>query len=167
MTPQTCPTCHKEVLPPGTYGASPEFFAPEARQAKVKTPLEFVASAVRGTGADVLTALPLARTLRDLGMPLYQCQPPTGYDDSGDAWVSSGALVARMNFALDLALGRLRGIRVPETLATRDLEALRAALARDVLHDAGSATTLATLARATTVPQAMALAIGAPEFQRK
>jgi uncharacterized protein (DUF1800 family) len=146
---------------------APEFFAPEARHAKVKTPLEFVASAVRATGAEVVTALPLARALRDLGMPLYQCQPPTGYDDAGDAWVSSGALVARMNFALDLAAGRLRGVRAPAGLSTPDLDALRATLARDVLHDAASPATLATMARATTPAQAVALAIGAPEFQRQ
>jgi uncharacterized protein (DUF1800 family) len=150
-----------------TVVTAPEFFAPAARHAKVKTPLEFVASAVRATGAEVASALPLAGTLRDLGMPLYQCQPPTGYDDTGQAWVSSGALVARMNFALDLASGQLRGIRVPSGLATADLTALHATLARDVLHDAGSLTTLATMARATSPAQTVALAIGAPEFQRK
>ena len=36
-------------------------------------------------------------------MPLYQCQPPTGYEDTADAWVNTGALVSRMNFALTLA----------------------------------------------------------------
>jgi uncharacterized protein (DUF1800 family) len=36
-------------------------------------------------------------------MPLYMCQPPTGYDDTAEAWVSAGALVARMNIAQQLA----------------------------------------------------------------
>ena len=36
-------------------------------------------------------------------MPLYQCQPPTGYKDTADAWANTGALVNRMNFALTLA----------------------------------------------------------------
>ena len=40
-------------------------------------------------------------TMRNLGMPLYFCQPPTGYKDTADAWVNAGALVGRMNFALD------------------------------------------------------------------
>ncbi len=44
-------------------------------------------------------------------MPLYLCQPPTGYDDTAATWVSSGALVSRMNFALAVADGRLRGSR--------------------------------------------------------
>jgi len=46
---------------------------------KVKTPLEFVASAVRGDWGEVDDALPLIRQLNNMGMPLYGAQPPTGY----------------------------------------------------------------------------------------
>jgi uncharacterized protein (DUF1800 family) len=98
----------------------------------VKTPLEFVASALRATGAEVRNALPLTRTLRDMGMPLYGCQPPTGYDDTAATWVSAGALVSRMNFAVDLSKNAVRGVRVP-----------------------------------LSEEQALALKIGAPEFQRQ
>ena len=102
---------------------SPEFSSADAYRAKVKTPLEFVASALRATGADVRTALPLARTLRDMGMPLYFCQPPTGYDETAATWVSAGALVSRMNFAVDLSKNAVRGVRVPlseeQTLAMK------------------------------------------------
>jgi len=93
--------------------SSPEFLSPDAYRAKVKTPLEFVASAMRATGADLRTALPLSRTLREMGMPLYFCQPPTGYDDSASSWVSAGALVSRMNFAVALSKNSIRGVRVP------------------------------------------------------
>jgi uncharacterized protein (DUF1800 family) len=96
-----------------TILTSPEFMAPNAIHAKVKTPLEFVASALRATGAEVRAALPLARTLRDMGMPLYFCQPPTGYDETATTWVSAGALVSRMNFAVELSKNALRGVRVP------------------------------------------------------
>jgi uncharacterized protein (DUF1800 family) len=92
---------------------SPEFFAAEAMNAKVKTPLEFVVSALRLTGAEIRNAMPLARELRDQGMQPYFCQPPTGYDDTAEAWVSSGALVSRMNFAVKLADNALPGVRVP------------------------------------------------------
>ncbi len=95
-----------------TIITSPEFFAPEAYRTKVKTPLEFVASALRATGAEVRTALPLARELRDMGMPLYFCQPPTGYDDTATTWVSAGALVSRMNFAVALGKNEIRGVRI-------------------------------------------------------
>ena len=101
----------REVLK--TILTSPEFLSADAYRAKVKTPLEFVASALRASGADVRTAVPLARTLRDMGMPLYFCQPPTGYDETATTWVSAGALVSRMNFAVDLSKNAIRGVRVP------------------------------------------------------
>jgi uncharacterized protein (DUF1800 family) len=84
---------------------SPEFLAPEAYRAKVKTPLEFVVSAVRATGATVVTAQPLVTALQNLGMPLYGSQPPTGYSATADAWVNTGALLNRMNFATALVEG--------------------------------------------------------------
>jgi uncharacterized protein (DUF1800 family) len=96
-----------------TILTSPEFLDAGSYRAKVKTPLEFVASALRATGADIRNAQPLARTLRDMGMPLYFCQPPTGYDETAAAWVSAGALVSRMNFAVDLSKNAVRGVRVP------------------------------------------------------
>lgn len=148
-----------------TIVTSPEFFAADTRRTKVKTPFEFVVSALRVSRAAVDNALPVVRSLRDLGMPVYFCQPPTGYDDTAATWVSSGALVSRMNFALELASNRLRGISVPN--AGTDLEQLRAELAQSVLHGRASASTLATIAQATTREQALALAIGSPEFQRR
>src|SRR4029078_4343426 len=94
-----------------TILTSKEFFAADAYRAKVKTPLEYVVSAVRATGTDVTEAMPLVRAVQQLGMPLYQCQPPTGYIDRSEAWVNTGALLNRMNFALQLVGGRLRGVQ--------------------------------------------------------
>jgi uncharacterized protein (DUF1800 family) len=101
-----------------TIVTSPEFFAQEAYRTKVKTPFEFVVSALRATGADVNSGLAVARALADMGMPLYLCQPPTGYDETAEAWVSSGSLVSRINFALDLSNNRLRGVRLPAARGT-------------------------------------------------
>ena len=84
---------------------SPELVGPDYRRAKVKTPLEFVASAVRATGATIVSAQPLVAALQNLGMPLYGCQPPTGYSMTADAWVNTGALLNRMNFAMALVDG--------------------------------------------------------------
>lgn len=91
---------------------SPEFWSDTTYRAKVKTPLEFVASAVRATGADVQDALPLVQRLNGMGMPLYGAQPPTGYSMKADTWVSSSALLTRMNFALALTAGKVRGVTV-------------------------------------------------------
>ena len=136
--------------------SSPEFLSPEAEHAKVKNPFEFAISALRATGADVQDARPLVRTLQQLGMPLYQCQPPTGYKDSADTWVNTGALVNRMNVALSLASGTLPGMSLA---GSPPAEAL---LAGDL-----SEATRATIAKAQTPQQALALALGSPEFQRR
>jgi uncharacterized protein (DUF1800 family) len=138
-----------------TIVTSPEFFAVSAHRAKVKSPFEFVVSAVRATGTDVSDAMPLAQAVRQLGMPLYMCQPPTGYSDKAEAWVNTGALLNRMNFALQLVSGRMRGIR-PGT------SPVGAALANDV-----STTTASTIAKAGDPKQLAALTLGSPEFQRR
>jgi len=105
----------REVLK--TMFKSPVFWSDDVYRAKMKTPLEFVASAVRATGADVSDALPLARQLNNLGMPLYGMQPPTGYSMKSDAWVNSSALLGRMNFSLALMAGRIKGAQVdPDAL---------------------------------------------------
>jgi uncharacterized protein (DUF1800 family) len=84
---------------------SKEFFAEDAYRAKVKTPLEFVVSAARATDANIVNPQPIVNALRQLGMPLYGAQPPTGYSMTADAWVNTGALLNRMNFAVQLVSG--------------------------------------------------------------
>src|SRR5262249_32326237 len=105
----------REVL--RTMFHSPEFWATDAYRAKMKTPLEFVTSAVRASGADIQNAQPLVGTLNRMGMPLYGMQPPTGYSMKAEVWVNSSALLNRMNFALSLGAGRLPGVALdPQTL---------------------------------------------------
>jgi uncharacterized protein (DUF1800 family) len=94
-----------------TMFESSEFWAPSAERAKVKTPLEFVVSAARASGATVNNSLGLVQALDRLGMPLYGMQTPNGYSWMSEPWVSTGALVSRMNFALVLAGDKLPGIR--------------------------------------------------------
>jgi uncharacterized protein (DUF1800 family) len=142
---------------------SPEFLSSDVYRAKVKTPFEFVASAVRATAASVDEAQPLVRALQQLGMPLYQCQPPTGYKDTADAWVNTGALVARLNFAVSLANNQLRGITVRFAPAGDSLQTVPHGILAGDLSDA----TRATIAKATSPEQMAALTLGSPEFQRR
>jgi uncharacterized protein (DUF1800 family) len=169
---------------------SPEFWAPEAYRAKVKTPLEFVVSAVRASGAEVRDAMPLAHQLQTMGMQLYGMQPPTGYSMQADAWVNSSALLGRMNFALALTGGRMKGVQVdsarvlgpssepPDSLQT--LTALEnSLLAGEVskqTHDtiaarledpAVSQRKLDDPARPPNVGAITGLLLGSPEFQRR
>jgi uncharacterized protein (DUF1800 family) len=90
---------------------SPEFWATDAYRAKVKTPEEFVVSALRASGAEVVNPVALVQSLDKLGQPIYGMQTPNGYSWKQDEWVSTGALVSRMNFALILADNRLPGVR--------------------------------------------------------
>lgn len=182
---------------------SPEFLGTTYRRAKVKTPLEFVVSTVRATDATLVTAQPLVSALQNLGMPLYGSQPPTGYDMTSSTWVNTGALLARMNFAVEVvSTGRVqpqgqngRGLAPAagqDTARARRLDPqgrgalLRAPVRIDVnrlapdtsagsqqavvhrlLDGTASPSTLATLARASTPAQLVALTLGSPEFQRR
>ncbi|MFQ5695215.1 MAG: DUF1800 domain-containing protein, partial [Terriglobia bacterium] len=168
-----------------TLFTAEEFWSPAAVRAKVKTPFEFVASAARATGAELADFPPgLALSLRELGMPLYAAEPPTGYKDTAEAWVSTGGLLNRMKIALGLAVNRLPGTRVRIPAAWRQAETtdeLVAAISKQVLYQPMSLTTRAALdAELKKIPKAnpiggrqapARIALGwllaSPEFQRR
>ena len=155
-----------------TIVTAPEFLAPEVRQAKLKTPLEFVVSAVRASGASVASPRELAKRVADMGMPLYLQQPPTGYKDTADAWVGASGLVARLNFALDLSAGRVPGIELPPSVfAPTPGASLADGVAARLVPAGLSPSTRATLeaeAKAQPTPARLAgLVLGSPEFQRR
>src|SRR5882672_3240179 len=175
-----------------TIVESPEFFSEDAYRAKIKKPFEFVASAVRalGGGIGAQSGITLARASAEIGEPLYQAQPPTGYADRGEAWVNAGALLARMNFALGLASGRYPSVSVelPALVAGADPSApaamLDRLLASIVTGQAGPQTRAVLTAQLsepqitrlspddrgranTDVAKLAALVIGSPEFQRR
>jgi uncharacterized protein (DUF1800 family) len=95
-----------------TMFGAPEFWSQGAYHAKLKSPLEMVASAVRALDADVDFSFALSQQLTQLGEPLYRKQEPTGYTNAGQEWVNSAALLARMNFAIALAANRIPGVKV-------------------------------------------------------
>jgi uncharacterized protein (DUF1800 family) len=108
----------KEVL--RTMERSPEFWSRKYYRAKVKTPLEFVASAFRATETDPSNPGAIVNVLKTMGEPLYQMQPPTGYPMTADHWMNSAALVDRLNFSLALTGGKLGNtpFDAPHLLAT-------------------------------------------------
>jgi uncharacterized protein (DUF1800 family) len=161
----------REVL--RTIVTSPEMRAPEARAAKVKTPFELVVSALRASGAHISDARGLGRYLEGMGMPLYLQQPPTGYKDTAAAWVSTSGLLARLNFALDLAGNRIQGIEVePERLAPHapDARAFLQAVARALLPNGLTDATRQSVEREgehLDASRTVGLLLGSPEFQRR
>jgi uncharacterized protein (DUF1800 family) len=98
-----------------TMIASPEFWSPAYYRNKVKSPFEVVVSSVRALGADVSNPTRVAQIVAAMGEPLYGKQPPTGYLNTGEAWASTSGLVARMNFARQLAANAIPGVQVDLT----------------------------------------------------
>lgn len=166
---------------------SPEFWSREAYRAKVKTPFELIASAARTLGSDVNLSLPLAQWPARLGEPLFLCVPPTGYSDQAEAWVNTGALLNRMNFALALATNHVPGasVNLGELFGEKAATAPDAALARSLelfLGSQASEQTRDALAARLPNPQLVqarldeprvneallsGLVLGSPEFQRR
>jgi uncharacterized protein (DUF1800 family) len=168
---------------------SPEFWSRDAYRAKVKTPFELVASAARAVAADSDVPLALVQWTGRIGEPLYQCQPPTGYSDKAEAWVSTGALLNRLNYALALAGNRLPGVRtdIPALLgsdASGQPDALLDQAIGVLLSGEASPQTRRTLEKQLSNPQVLqaslddpitqvnegmiaGLVLGAPEFQRR
>ena len=171
---------------------SREFRGEDVYRAKIKKPFEFVASATRALGGrpDTNGGMALARASAEIGEPLYEAQPPTGYGDRADVWVNAGALLARMNFALGLVSGRYQGVTIdlPTLVAGADTSAPTVVLDRllaAILTNQASPETRAVLVKHLADPQITrltaddrgpantdvaklaALVIGSPEFQRR
>jgi uncharacterized protein (DUF1800 family) len=168
---------------------SPEFWSRKAYRAKVKTPFELVASTARALNADVEVTLPLVQWVGRMGEPLFQCQPPTGYSDTAETWVNSGALLNRLNFALAFASDHMGGAELDlktmfgDSAMTDPNAALTRAL--DLFLDGQvAAETKQTLEERLSDPEILqarlddavkrvnegliaGLVLGAPEFQRR
>jgi uncharacterized protein (DUF1800 family) len=89
-----------------TLVTSPEFNSTKYFRNKVKTPMEFLASAYRTTLTDPSNPGALVNTIKSMGMPLYYALPPTGYYITADKWMNTGALVDRLNFSYQLTNGK-------------------------------------------------------------
>ncbi len=148
---------------------SREFFSEGAWQAKVKSPLEMVVSAVRGLNAETLDTFILAQRVAEMGEPLYAKEPPTGYKDTAEAWLSTANVLARVNFAQALMKGQVPGVKVDSSrLQGKDA----AEIARELLHCDISEETLTAIQKGLQGKQPepgliAGLILSAPEFQRR
>ncbi len=153
---------------------SKEFLSAGAYHAKVKTPLEMIASAVRATAADVDFAMPLANQIGTLGEPLYRKIEPTGYSNANAEWVSSASLLGRMNFAMALAQNHVPGVRVDASHFVADPEqAAKLYLSADATPGTREAIDKAIAEQKAKNPSApvsslcVGLVMGSPDFQRR
>lgn len=191
-----------------TIVSSPEFFSPAAMRRKIKSPFEYAVSCVRaldgsldpvalvphkqlpreansmvrppqGGGYLDINANSLLGQIGTMGEPIFQYQAPTGFPEDSRKWVSSGALISRLNFSLALTQGRIKDVTLEDLsedagsmtnigemidrVSNRILHgqispSTRATLTREAQSDTGAPVTQATIA---------ALLLGSPEFQRR
>lgn len=167
-----------------------DFYHPAYFQSKVKTPWEFVVSALRVTDAAVGNPRQILQALNAMGQPIYGCDVPTGWSDSSEAWLDPGAMAFRWEFASRLTVGGVKGVRIPPEFYHRCLrnsqpEQWAQQLALHMIPGGiGEQTSAALqsvlgqyLAKGAVkkngpvvgeiAPQLVALLLGSPEFQRQ
>ena len=192
-----------------TIVTSPEFYSAPAMRSKIQSPFEYAVSSVRALGGTYETAADagmrqprqaislikppkgggfldmgttsLVGQVGTIGQPLFQYQAPTGYPEDSRKWVSSGALISRLNFALALTAGKLDDVKLQsaESVTSDPHRAIDQAAA-EILHAPISPATRATLLKQVspaskdtgarleglTTRRIAALLLGSPEFQR-
>ncbi len=152
-----------------TMFTSPEFFSAGAWQAKVKSPFEMVVSALRAVGAEASDTFALVQKIADLGQPLYNKLEPTGYPNTGDAWLSTVGVMGRMNFSVALASGLVPGVTLdPSRLAGKEYSAIaRGLLGRDPSTQTQAAIEKGLEGKEQTPPFIASLILSSPDFQRR
>ena len=129
--------------------------APEAWEAprdKLKKPGEWIVAALRATGVTPPDIRPVLQAHNLLGEPLWRPPAPKGFPDDSAPWLDG--LSERLDIANQLAR-RVAPLVDPESA----VELALGPLATDETRQ--------TVARAESRPQALALLLMAPEFQRR
>jgi uncharacterized protein (DUF1800 family) len=129
---------------------APEAMSPE--RVKIKRPSEWVLSYLRAEGFNTVNPRNLVPTLNRLGEPLWRPPSPKGFPDDNGAWLES--LSHRLDTANAFAQNNV------ERVDPNDLLEI-------ALGPLASAETRQAVARAESKPQALTLALMAPEFQRR
>jgi uncharacterized protein (DUF1800 family) len=152
-----------------TLFTSTEFLSVGAWQAKLKSPLEMVISAVRSLNADMSDAFPLAQRIADLGEPLYGKLEPTGYLNTGEAWANTASVLGRINFSTALVTGQIPGLKVDISRFNFQKPNV---VARELLSFTPSQTSLDAIEKGienkeATPSNLVMLVLSSPDFQRR
>jgi uncharacterized protein (DUF1800 family) len=140
---------------------SPEFFSQAAYRAKVRSPFEYVAAGMRALGADTDIDPAVADWTRRMGQQVFGRITPDGYADRADQWLSSGAMVARFNFASALASNKIKGTKIDLARLVTDQsnkDVVAAQLMRLIVNGDASAATRAALEKTLRTEPAVTLA---------
>ena len=130
---------------------SPETWS--ASRTKLKRPGEWTVAAMRASGLQIEDVRRIVNTQNLLGEPLWRPPAPKGFSDESAAWIDG--LAERLDIANQI--GRLVGNNGSEPDAMLDA----------ALGPLASTETRQAVGRAESRPQALALLLMAPEFQRR
>jgi len=182
----------REVL--RTIFRSAQFRSPESYQAKIKKPLELVVSSLRAVSAEIgdgIFAIGRRGLLARMGERLYNYESPDGNPDVGAAWMNSNALLVRLEFANDLAMGQLPDVKldlesgqsllrqlgmtpptaeqIEQTRAMLEMaaETKSAAGSGMMMSPGGGATDVVDKAKVDDTAIAVAAMLGSPLFQKR
>jgi uncharacterized protein (DUF1800 family) len=130
--------------------AAPESWA--APRGKLKRPTEWIVGALRATGVSPPDVRPVMQAQNMLGEPLWRPSAPNGFADDEATWLDG------LSQRLDVANQVARRIAA---------DADPMVVLEETLAPIVSAETRRTIMRAESRPQALALLLMAPEFQRR
>jgi uncharacterized protein (DUF1800 family) len=149
---------------------SPEFWNRKYYGAKFKTPYQYAISSIRSTGLEINNVKPLNSLLTQLGMPIYGCISPNGYKNTQEAWLNPDSMTRRLNFATNLAKGRLpisaATTTAANSLPTAPIVAIDPVKLAATLGNSFSVQTQQAIVASNPEIQA-ALILGSPEFMKK
>ncbi len=78
------------------------FYGPGAYRQLVKSPMDFVCGAIRGTRASIGSYSTLGARVQAMGLALMAYTNPAGLEE-GAGWIDSSTVIARANFANELS----------------------------------------------------------------
>lgn len=131
-------------------------------QFKVKTPEDLVLSTARALGMGAEAAAPALRSMRVLGQPQKSPPSPAGWPDRAEAWLAPQQLLERVEWGAAMAYRAARGAK---SGGANEMPISDHALA--ILGPLLSQATHRRLTVTADRPQALALLLAAPEFQRR
>jgi len=95
-----------------TIVTSPEFFSADAYRAKIRTPFEYVAAAMRALEAETDADPLLFGWMARMGQPIFGRLTPDGYPDRAAQWLATGSMLERLNFAVALSSNKIKGTHI-------------------------------------------------------
>jgi len=153
---------------------SEEFLSRRAYRSKFKTPFEFAVSALRATDAKLDDGGVTASKIALMGQAIYHCPDPTGYYDQAEAWLDSGVLTRRWDYALQLVRGDVKGVSIPSSFyasfGSAKPEETKDMIIKALIGDAVGAATdkmLGDVAKTKGAKGVISALIGSPAFQQQ